>query len=84
MTYHACTIKPVPDEIERLLHHMPAVADLAENDWAAMFAKSVTRQSYRKNWAPSPKQLGLMRKLVADLFAYGPDTDQGGDIQLIE
>ncbi|MGR3661517.1 MAG: hypothetical protein ACU0CA_10100 [Paracoccaceae bacterium] len=57
---------------------------MAENGWAARFALSVTRQSYRKDWAPSPKQLSLMRKLVADLFAYDPDTDQGGDVQLIE
>ncbi len=83
MTYHPRTIA-TPDEIERLLHHMPTVASLAENEWAKGFALSVTRQSRRRGWAPSQKQLGIMRGLVADLFAYGTDMDQGGDIQLIE
>lgn len=80
MAYH--TPIASPDEIERLLHHMPTVAAHAENTWAKGFAQSVIEQSRRRGWVPSLKQLSVMRKLVADLFAYGPD--QGGDVSLIE
>lgn len=69
-------------EIERLLHHMPTVAAQAENEWAGDFAKSITRQSYRRGWKPTPKQLSVMRKLVADLFAH--DGNMGGEIDVIE
>lgn len=62
-----------PDEIERLLHHMPVVAERAENTWAKGFALSVAKQARRRNWKPSPKQLSMMRSLVTDLFAYGSD-----------
>lgn len=71
-----------PAEIERLLHHMPTVARLAENQWAKGFAQSVVKQSYRKGWKPSPKQLSVMRSLVADLFTHAGDA--GGDFDLIE
>lgn len=71
-----------PSEIERLLHHMPTVASFAENEWAAGFARSVTKQSYRKGWKPSPKQLSVMRSLVSDLFTHA--SDAGGDFDLIE
>ena len=71
-------------ELERLLHHMAAVRDSAENEWAAGFAKSILGQSRRRAWKPSPKQLSMMRKLVADLFAYGVDQGEEGDFELIE
>ncbi|MDU9005757.1 hypothetical protein [Sedimentitalea todarodis] len=85
MTYHTrqnFQTAASPDEIERLLFHMPAVASSAENDWAAGFAKSVCRQSYRKGWKPSPKQLSVMRGLVSDLFIHA--SNEGGDFDLIE
>jgi hypothetical protein len=44
-----------PYEVERLLHHMPAVAANAGNDFARGFAASVTRQARRKGWWPSQK-----------------------------
>jgi hypothetical protein len=89
MSYHNRSLelqicRPTNAEIERLLHHMPAVARNAENTWAQGFALSVSRQSRRRNWKPSPKQLSIMRGLVTDLFTHAPATDQGGDIQLIE
>lgn len=71
-----------PAEIERLLHHMPAVAHNAENTWAKGFAQSVVKQAYRKNWKPSPKQLSVMRGLVTDLFTHA--SNDGGEIDLIE
>lgn len=70
------------DEIERLIYYMPTVARLAENEWAKGFALSVTKQSRRKGWKPSAKQLSVMRELVSDLFVSG--GDQEGDIQLFE
>lgn len=76
------TAQPTPDEIERLLHHMPTVARLAENDWTKGFAQSVIRQSYRKGWTPSLKQLPVMRELVSDLFRHA--SNEGGDLDLIE
>jgi len=72
-----------PYEVERLLHHMPAVAASAQNDFARGFAVSVSRQSRRKGWWPSPKQLPVMRSLVSDLFAHN-GQDDGGDFDLIE
>ena len=84
MIYHACTLKPSPDGIERLLHHMPTVASLAQNTWAKGFTQSITHQSRRRGWQPSTKQLSVTRGLVSDQFTHAPDPDQGGDIQLID
>jgi phage gp16-like protein len=80
MTYqrHSFT----PDAIERLLHHMPAVTANAENTWAKGFAQSVVKQSRRKGWKPTAKQLSVMQGLVADLFAYG--SDDGEEFNPIE
>ena len=69
-------------ETERLLHHMPAVASNAENEWAASFARSIIRQAKRRRWRPTEKQLHVMRSLVSELFAHGVNT--GGDLQVIE
>lgn len=71
-----------PSEIDRLIYHMPAVAERAENTWAKGFALSVVRQSRRRNWKPSPKQLSVMCGLVSDLFTYA--SDEGDDFDLIE
>ena len=70
-----------PDELERLLHHMPTVARGATNTWASGFAWSIVRQGKRPGWRPSPKQLSIMRRLVSDLFA---NTDEEGELILIE
>lgn len=69
-------------EIERLLFFMPSVALHAEKTWAKDFALSVSKQSRRRNWTPSHKQLSVMRGLVSDLFAHS--SDDGGDLELIE
>ncbi|MEY8837815.1 hypothetical protein AB9K41_02115 [Cribrihabitans sp. XS_ASV171] len=80
MSYHRHITSP--DEIERLLHHMPTVARLAETEWPRNFAASILRQSNRRGWKPSPKQLSLMRRLVSDLFAH--TGNEGGDYSVIE
>lgn len=70
-----------PSDVERLLHHMPAVAQQAGNEWAKGFASSVVRQSRRRGWTPSQKQTQIMRRMVSELFTH---SQEGGDIQLIE
>ncbi len=69
-------------EIERLLHHLPTVARLAKETWAKGFALSVLKQSRRRGWTPSAKQLPLMRGLVNDLFTRASDDE--GDFNPIE
>lgn len=69
------------DTVERLIHHMPTIAERAENDWARGFAQSICQQSRRRGWHPSPKQLTVMHRLVKDLFRHGYE---GGDFDLIE
>lgn len=72
------TVRPV----EELLYHMPTVARMAGNDWATGFAKSIIRQSRRRNWQPSTKQLSVMQALVSDLFVHCGDEE--GDFDVIE
>lgn len=59
--------------IEVLLHHLPGVVAKAENDWAREFAKSILRQSRRRSWRPSPKQIGIMQRLVSELLRETED-----------
>ncbi len=66
-------------ELERALHHMPAVAERATNTWAAGFARSIIRQSRRPGWKPTPKQATILRRLLAEFFA-----DAGDDAPVIE
>lgn len=70
-----------PSEVERLLHHMPTVAERAESDWVKGFAHSVLRQSRRRGWFPSQRQVSMMSGLVTDLFING---DDGGELNVIE
>ena len=71
------------EELERLIYHMPTVARRTSNKWASGFAKSIVRQSRRKGWSPSPKQLSIMRELVSDLFR-GDGNEEGDELQVIE
>lgn len=80
MTYYTRSIAP-SDEIERLVHYMVTISEKSANEWSRTFAVSILRQSRRRNWKPSPKQLTMMRRLVSDLFAHGYG---GGDIDVIE
>ncbi|WP_375262796.1 hypothetical protein [Palleronia sp.] len=65
--------------VEELVFHMPTVERQASSDWAKSFAASIRKQSRRRNWHPSPKQLSMMHRLVAEVF-----THQDDDITLIE
>ena len=39
------------------------------NGWAAKFAASISRQSKRRGWGPSEKQMNAMRQVVRELRA---------------
>lgn len=66
--------------VEELIWYMPTVAEHATNTWAAGFARSIQRQSRRKGWQPSPKQLACMERLVAELFMHS----LADEVELIE
>ncbi|WP_323772396.1 hypothetical protein [Antarctobacter sp.] len=75
MTY-VSRIEAPADELERLLFYMPILAERATNTWAQGFATSIVKQSRRRNWCPSQKQLPMMRRLVAEMFAYGNEDEE--------
>lgn len=77
MTMHHTFARP--RTIEELMFHWPTVVRLAENDWAKSFASSIAKQSRRRNWRPTPKQLGIMQRMVTDLFIH-----RGDDFDVIE
>ena len=64
-----------PHSVEELIFHMPTVERLAADEWTRSFAASVRRQSRRRNWRPSPKQLGMMRRLVSEMFTHRAEPD---------
>jgi hypothetical protein len=45
---------------------------MARDEWAKGFAESVLKQSRRRGWHPSAKQLAAMQRMVSELFT-GPD-----------
>jgi hypothetical protein len=71
-----------PSNVDELLFHMPTVARAAKSGWAKDFAGSVLRQSRRRGWQPSEKQLAVMRKLVGEMFYCPGSADD--DVTLIE
>ncbi|WOI55140.1 hypothetical protein [Palleronia sp. LCG004] len=62
--------------LDELLYHMPTVQRHASNEWVRGFAASIVRQSRRRNWNPSDKQMGTMRRLVAELFTADKEEDE--------
>lgn len=56
------------EQVERVLWSWPTVVEKAETDWAKGFARSIAAQARRRNWRPSPKQLALMKEMVAQLY----------------
>ena len=67
--------------VEELLHHWPAVIFRADDAWTKGFTRSIAAESKRRNWYPTPKQLGVMQRLVSDFLApvrmSDPDEDAG-------
>lgn len=65
-----------PSEVERLLHYMPTCAEKAQNEWARSFAADMAKRANWRKWRPSPKQVAVMRRMVADLFLHrGAEAD---------
>ena len=75
-------LTPLPRNIEELLFHMQAAACAAGTQWARDFANSIATQSRRRNWKPTDKQMGIMRRMVSELFTARRDEDD--DLLLIE
>lgn len=67
--------------LEELLFHWKAVCNRAGDDWTKGFTRSIAVAAQRRNWQPTPKQLGIMQRLVSDLFVNRADSD---DAQVIE
>ena len=65
--------------VQELLFYWPTVTRRANDDWTKGFAGSIAKASRRRNWRPTPKQLGVMQRLVAGLFAQADD-----DLQVVE
>ena len=59
--------------VDELLFWWPTITRKAGNDWAKGFAVSIMAASRRRNWKPSDKQLGIMRRMVSELFTDGND-----------
>lgn len=59
-----------PRSVDECLFHFSAIARTSTDRWAKEFATSILRQSRRKGWRPTDRQLGLMRKLVSELFTH--------------
>ena len=80
---HAIFPEPGERTAQECLYWFPTIAKAATNTWARDFAQSVLAQSRRRDWKPTPKQLAMMRKLVAEFFRTMRDDDSD-DVSLIE
>lgn len=74
---------PIAPNLEELLWSWPSVISRAPDGWARGFALSIAKQSRRKNWKPSAKQLGLMQRMVAELYR-APAPEEADDWNPIE
>ena len=66
---------------EECLFHWNLVIKAATDEWAKNFAKSIMKQSRRRGWQPTAKQLARMRVMVSDLFVRSAADDE---LSLIE
>lgn len=66
--------------LEELLFHWNAVINRAKDDWTKDFALSIAAASKRRHWKPSPKQLGIMQRMVSDLFVRRVDDSDDGQV----
>ena len=62
----------MPIELQR--HHLDRVARDAADPWARDFARSILAQARQPSWEPSPKQRGVIRRLIADLHRQNDDV----------
>lgn len=55
-------------ELERLLHHMPTLAERGRTPWARQFCSDMAVRARWRNWKPTEKQSAMMEKLIAEFF----------------
>lgn len=56
--------QPTQGEIDLLIHHMPMIVRAPGlSDWERQFAISACAKIKRGAWVPSPKQIGVMRRM---------------------
>jgi hypothetical protein len=77
MKHDPITMRPA--SVEELLWSWPTVCRCLPDGWAKDFALSIQKQSKWKKWKPTEKQLGIMRRMVSELYqtrgAYDADPD---------
>ena len=66
--------------LEALLFWLPSLLKREPTPFVRGFVLSILARSKRRGWAPSDKQLALMRRLVSDMF----DAADGGDFDVID
>lgn len=68
--------------VQELMFHWPIVIRRAKDDWSRCFTLSIAAAASRRpGWRPTPKQLGVMQRLVSELFTRPPEPD---DFEVIE
>ncbi len=77
-------ITPTSAEIDELVWKLGQrlrAGKISRDDWGHGFVRSILKQSKRRNWMPSERQLSTMQKLVAELSEPDEDLidDGGGD-----
>lgn len=71
-------------KVEELLWSWPSVCKAADTEWSRGFALSIMRQSRRRNWRPTEKQMVLMQRMVAALYERKDSAAEPDDFPLIE
>lgn len=76
-------------ELEEIMLEWRGVFRWATDPWAISFARSILRHAKRPDWRPSPKQAGMMRRMIAEVRRARPDPEtdllsEAGDVTLIE
>jgi len=69
--------------LDELLYHMKTLARRPGTAWETNFARSMLRSAKRVSWAPSPKQLQIMQRMVSEMYCYDA-TDLNETVDLID
>ena len=56
------------DDLERLVFHMPAAAQLARTQWQRDFAAGLAAKAKRRGWRPTARQKATMESIVGEMF----------------
>jgi hypothetical protein len=64
-----------PHTVDELLFWLPSALKRHPTEFTRGFVVSILARSKRRGWKPSDKQLAIMRRIVADMFAADPADD---------